>query len=241
MAVGAMKLTLRHFTLHSPDEILPYWFVSHDFAQLLGVEYSSEAAKMLKRIVPGGARIDYEADAVVMRISRKERVMPALRAIYAHAGWDSSELDAAEKQIAGFRRPKPCRVAAGDAFLVPFADDLYALGQVLEIRYKAPTVAIFDSIGHAETLIKRGPSGLRPLTILHIGGNSLYKGAWQIIGSYPVVQDPSSGPGGRYGAVGSISYGGDGPIVDLLRAKAGLRSWEEGFYEPNYLRKLVLR
>jgi len=33
-----MKLTPRHFTLHSPDEILPYWFVSHDFAQLHGVE-----------------------------------------------------------------------------------------------------------------------------------------------------------------------------------------------------------
>ena len=72
----AMEVKLRHFTFHSPDDILPYWFVSHDFAQLFGVEYSSEAAKIFQRIMPSGVRIDYEADAVVMRIARKERVMP---------------------------------------------------------------------------------------------------------------------------------------------------------------------
>ena len=112
---------------------------------------------------------------------------------------------------------------------------------MLDIVYKALTVAIFRSTGTADTQAKRALKGLKPLTILHIGGNSLYKGAWPIAGSCPVENDPSSGPGGKYGAIGSRSYGGDGPIVNLLRSDTGLQPWEEGYYEPNYLRDLVLR
>ena len=61
-----------------------------------------------------------------------------------------------------------------------------------------------------------------------------------MIGNQPVVVNPASGPGGRHNSVGSTSYGGDGPITELLEAFAGLASWERDYHDPNYLRKLVM-
>ena len=114
------------------------------------------------------------------------------------------------------------------------------MGQVLDIHYKAPTVAVFAHVAAAREVEKFRIAGAKPLTILHILGNSLDRGAWPIIGSAPVELNPGSGPGGRQYEDGCVSYGGDGPILDLLGAHLGLRSWTEGSYDPNYLRKLVM-
>jgi hypothetical protein len=236
-----MELTLNHIKLFSPDELLSYWFVTYDFAGALGLEYSRDAAKILKRALPpGGAKIDYEADVVTLRISGNDRVIPTLMAIYQQLGWDTAELIEIEPQILAFKRPRPRKVAVGDVFLVPVAPGLFGLGQVLDIHHKAPTVAIFTRLGSSADLERFAISEGKPLTILHIGGNSLYKGQWRIIGSSDVHLDPSCGPGGNRFDVGSTSWGGDGPIVDLLKAYAGSRSWEEGYRDPNELRKLVL-
>jgi hypothetical protein len=208
---------------------------------MLGLEYSKEAARVLKsHIKTSGVRIDYEADAVTLHISRKQNVIPVLREIYRLMGWDAFELDAVEPQVLTFKRPKPRRVSVGDAFLVPVGSDLFGLGQVLDLNYKSPTIALFADLGRASEMKERRPAELKVLTILHMGGNSLYNGAWEIVGNYPVLHDPASGPGGRVFEVGCCTHGGDGPVVDLLRAYAGLRSWEEGYHDPNELRKLVL-
>jgi hypothetical protein len=235
-----MELTLSHVRLFSPDELLPYWFVSHDFAGALGLEYSRDAAKILRRAIPpGGGKIDYEADAVTLWISRNDRVIPTLMAIYQRLGWDTAELAEIEAQVLAFKRPRPRKVSVGDVFLVPVAPDLFGLGQVLDINHKAPTVAIFTCLGSSKDLERFTISEGKALTILHILGDSLYKGQWPIVGSNEVRLDASSGPGGKRFGEGSMSCG-DEPIVELLKAYAGLRTWEEGYHDPNELRKLVL-
>jgi hypothetical protein len=100
-----MNIPLAHLILVPPDEALSYWFVSHDFAAVLGIEFSRDAATVLRKLLaPYKVRIDYEADTVTLRIARKDSVIPALRALYAHVGWDTAELDDLEPTVRGFRR-----------------------------------------------------------------------------------------------------------------------------------------
>ena len=236
-----MQFQLSHFTLFPPDELLSYWFVSHDFAEELKLEHSKAAAATIKRaLAPSGVKVDYEADAVTLRISRKEFVLPSLESLYALLGWSATELAALKPHIDAFKRPRPRSLVTGDIFHIPIADNLVGIGQILEINHKAPTVAVFTRIGTASEVQPSEVSRFKLLTILHIGGMSLYKGLWPVISSSAPLHNPSAGPGGKAYAVGSTSYGGDGPIVELLGAHAGHRSWSEGFHDPLYLKKLVL-
>ena len=236
------KYPLSHFTLHAPSVGLPYWFVSHDFAETFGVEYSREAARELKELVgPFGARVDYEAGIVTLRVKRNENVMPTLRAIYQRMQWDSTELEQIEASGLAHKRPRPKKIAVGDTFLIPIGENKYGLGQVLEIAYKAPRVAVFRCVGGAADLGRNEPKRLRPLAILHLGpGCSLFTGDWPVIASHRVVHSPSGGFGGARDAIGSRSFGGDGYVVELLQAHTGIRSWEDGFADPEWLRRLVL-
>lgn len=238
----ALQLVLSHFLLHAPDETLGCWFVSHDFAGSFGLEYSRDAARELKELLRGlPVRIDYEADAVTLRISQKDDVVPALRTIYERLGWATAELEPLEAIVRAHKRPRPKRVASGDAFLIPLGDDVYGMGQVLELSHRAPTVAVFPWVGPAREVETRDPTSARPLSILHLGLDcSLFTGEWPVIGSHRVVHSPSAGVGGKRNAVGSRSFGGDGFVVRLLRAHAGLDDWERGFVDPAYLRTLVL-
>ena len=93
---------LSSFTLHAPSATMSYWFVSHDFAEVLGMEYSENAARELKQLLKGfRVSIDFEADAVTLRIRRNDDVIPVLRSIYARADWDPIELAAIDH---GWRR-----------------------------------------------------------------------------------------------------------------------------------------
>ena len=233
---------LSHFSLHAPSAGLSYWFVSHDFADALDLDYSRDAAQQLEQLLGGlGVRVDHEADAVTLRIERSEDVIPALRTIYTHAGWDPSELDRIAESVRMFKRARPKKIAAGDTFLIPIGDDIVGLGQVLKVQHKAPTVAVFRCVGPARDVERESPAALKPLAIQHLGlGCSLLTGEWPIISSHRVVHSPAAGHGGARDAIGAVSFGGDGYVVELLRAHAGLDSWEQGFADPNYLRKFVL-
>jgi hypothetical protein len=241
--VSESQFRLSHFSLHAPSEGLPYWFVSHDFAGALVLDYSKDAAKQLKRLLGGlSVRVDYEADAVTLRIKRNVDVIPALRAIYTCVGWDPAELERIEESVRTFKRPRAKKIAAGDTFLIPISDDAVGLGQVLEVRYKAPTVAVFPCVGQARVVERTNLASLKPLSIFHLGrGCSLFTGKWPVVSSHRVVHSPAAGLGGDRDSIGAISFGGDGYVVELLRAHAGLDTWEQGFADPNYLRKFVLK
>jgi len=222
---------------------MSYWFVSHDFAEVLGVEYNRQAAKELKQVLSGlRVSLEYEGDAVTLRIRRNEDVIPALRSIYQRAGWDPTELAQIESSVRAYKRPRAKKIQIGDTFLIPVSDELFGLGQVLDIPHKAPTVAVFFCVGPAHELESKDPISMKPLSILHLGlGCSLFTGEWPVVASHRVVHSPSAGPFGDREAIGAISWPGDGPVVELLRAHAGLDAWEqEGFANPDYLRRLVL-
>lgn len=242
MAAPDSEFSLSHLTLHAPTVGLPYWFVSRDFADALGLECSRDAAKQLAQLLAGlKVRVDHEADAVTLRIRRNEDVIPALRSVYERAGWDAAELERIEESVRTFKRPRARKIAAGDTFLIPIGEDAFGLGQVLEVSHKAPTVAVFRCTGAARMLEREDPASLKPLAILHLGlGCSLLSGEWPVIGAHPAVHSAARGYGGKRNAVGSISFGGDGPTVALLRAHAKLDSWEQGFADPGYLRRFVL-
>ena len=156
-----MEFSLSHFVLHAPSAGLAYWFVSHDFAEPLGFEYSRDAVRELKQLVGHlGARVDYEADAVILRIRRNESVVPTLRAIYVRLQWDAAELQRLEPAILAYRRPRAKEITAGDVFLIPIGNDLYGLGQVLDVQYKAPTVAVFRFVGSRAEVEAKDPKSL---------------------------------------------------------------------------------
>jgi hypothetical protein len=223
--------------------MLGYWFVSHDFADDLGLEYSNEAAKELKQLLSRlRVRIDCEGDAVTLRIRRNEDVIPVLRSIYERVGWELVELEKIESAVLAYQRPRAKRIATGDTFLIPISEDVFGLGQVLELTHKAPTVAVFPCVGAAPEVQSKDPASLKPLSILHLGlGCSLYTGRWPVVASHAVIHSPAAGPGGDRDSIGAVSYGSDGPVVELLRAYVGLDAWEHGFADRDYLRKLVLK
>ncbi len=236
-----MDIELSHFTLYPPDELLPHWWVMHDFAGELGLEVQHDAAKELRKVLPPGTRMDYESDFVFIQVSKSERVVPTLRAIYERLGWDPAELTRLEAEVMAFRRPRPHRIAVGDVFVIPVEDELVALGQVLDKHYGSPTVAVFPDLARVVDIDPATVVTAVPLTIVHIGGDSLYKGLWTVVSSQAVTLDPGAGPDGRNGEVGSCTYGGDGPVVDLLKAHSGLGSWDiDPRHRSRYLRKLVM-
>lgn len=240
--VSASRFNLSHFSLHAPSVVLPYWFVSHDFADALHLEYSEEARTQLEGLLSGlGVQVDHEADSVTLRIKRNADVIPALRAMYAHVGWAQAELEQIEMAVRNFKRPRAKAIAEGDIFLIPIGDDMVGLGQVLKMSHKAPTVAVFRVVGLARDIERDDPASLKPLAILHLGlGCSLFTGGWPVISKRPVVHSPARGFGGARDGTGAVSFGGDGCVVSLLRAHAGLDTWEHGFADPAYLRKFVL-
>jgi hypothetical protein len=236
-----MNFKLTHFTLFPPDELRSYWFISHDFAELLGLQFSKEAATAIQAVVePRGVEVEYEADSVTLRIKRKELVVATLLSLYEAFGWDDSEIQRIFPLVESFKRPRPRVLSPGDVFTVPVATDLVGLGQILEMNHKSPTVAIFTRWGPLDDYPLPALARSKLLTVLHTTGLSLYKGEWSVVGSVPPFHDPASGPGGKIFELGSKSYGGDGPILELLGAAAGRRSWSEGFHDPDYLRNLVL-
>jgi hypothetical protein len=238
-----MEIEFSRITLYAPDEMTSHWFISHDFAGEFGLEYSSEAAGRLRKALPRGAQMEYEADAVTVTIARKSNVVPALLAIYECLGWDPAEVLAAEPRILSFKRPPPRKLAVGDVFLVPVTEDQFGIGQVLDMHYGHPTVAVFRVTG-PEGELELGQGQIcrsKPLTILPTLGNSLLTGKWRIIGNERVRLNASSGPGGKMFEVGSVSYGGDGPVVEILRAHIGIGPWNPYPKEEFSLVRLVMK
>lgn len=236
-----MRIPLSRFTLHSPDELLPHWFVSENFAELLGVEYSSDAAKVVRHALAGArAEIEDEADAVTIRIRASKNVMPTLRQLYDGLGWDAAELDAIEPRVAAFKRPKPVAIAVGDVFVVPLTGDEVGVGQILDLQRTAPTVAILRWLGTRDEAARLDVASVTPLTIIHTLGTSLLTGAWPIVGRQGVTLDPASGPDGARNKIGAQRFGGDGPVVAMLELFAGREMPAGQLFSEGHLRRLFM-
>ena len=52
--------------------------------------------------------------------------------------------------------------------------------------------------------------------------------------------NPDNGSGGKFGSIGSTSYGGGGTMTDLANAYWGLEPWNV-LYEQNYYDDILLK
>lgn len=243
------QYTLGPVTIHFPDENQNNFSIFHDLAELFGKEYQSEAVKLLRaklKEVKPKPSIDYESDNVSISTSNIETLLTVINAIIELSDdknkKSSPSINQDELKLvfenAKKNRPKPKKWDVGDVFAIPLSDDTFSIGQVIDKRYGC-TCALFD-VHIKEALLN--PSDFRklsPISILHLGTNLLNNGTWQIQFNDLVTLDPAGGSGGKFGEVGSTSYGGGGTMTDLADVYFGLQPWNVMFDEDYYDKMLL--
>ena len=80
----------------------------------------------------------------------------------------------------------------------------------------------------------------RVVSILHLSnGDLLNNGNWKVLYHATTLIDPNSGTGGRFGDIGSKSYGQCGIMSDLANSWWGLLPWNV-MYDEKYYDGLLL-
>jgi hypothetical protein len=77
----------------------------------------------------------------------------------------------------------------------------------------------------------------RTLAILHVQSDSLDGGAWRVLGRRAITIDPFSGPDGKWGEVGGVSWEG---LEILANAWHGLEPWNR-FFRTDFLDQHLMR
>jgi hypothetical protein len=241
--VGPIKINL-------PDENQSHFSIFHDIAELFGDEFQSDAVKKLRsklKDVKPKASIDYEADNTHITTSNVDTLVAVITAIGELAIEEFKVLfqqfDAAQTakllKAAKKNRPKPKEWQTGDVFSIPLVNSTFAFGQVLDKKYC--TCALFNLQSDNSTLTEEQFKRLQPISILHLSnGDLLNNGQWNILYNQPVTLNPNSGSGGRFGDIGSSSYGQCGAMTDLANAYWGLEPWNV-MYREDYYDELLLK
>ena len=209
----------------------------------------SDAVKILRaklKDIKPKAPIDYEADFTHITTSNVDTLISVINAIVElskgrHEDYSKIDQLALRElfQQAKKNRPEPFEWKTGDVFAIPLADKTFSFGQVLDKKYC--TCVLFDYKSDYPELSNSYFFELRPLSILHLSnGDLLNNGQWKVIFNEEVMLDPSKGYGGRFGTIGSISYGGCTRMVDLANVYWGLQPWNVMF-EEDYYDKLLLK
>ncbi|MBS1511610.1 MAG: hypothetical protein JST86_12260 [Bacteroidetes bacterium] len=241
--VGPIEINL-------PDENQSHFSIFHDLAELFGDKFQSDAVKKLRnklKDVKPKASIDYEADNTHITTSNVDTLVAAITAIGELV---TEEFRVPFQQLekapiteffkaAKKNRPKPKEWKPGDVFSIPLLNGTFAYGQVLDKKYC--TCALFNLQSDNSTLAEEHFNILKPISILHLSnGDLLNNGHWNILYNQPVTLNPDSGSGGRWGDIGSLSYGQCGAMTDLANAYWGLKPWNV-MYREDYYDQLLLK
>ncbi|QNA42701.1 Imm26 family immunity protein [Lacibacter sediminis] len=241
--VGPIKVNL-------PDENQNYFSIFHDLAELFEDEFQSDAVKKLRsklKNVKPKASIEYEADNTHITTSNADTLVVVITAIEELATEkfkvSFQQLDTVQitelLKAAKKNRPKPKEWQTGDVFSIPLLNDTFAFGQVLDKKYC--TCALFNLQSDSSTLTEEQFKRLQPISILHLSnGDLLNNGHWNILYNQTVTLNPSSGSGGRFGDIGSSSYGQCKAMTDLANAYWGLEPWNV-MYREDYYDQLLLK
>ncbi len=116
---------------------------------------------------------------------------------------------------------------------MPLPDGTFAFGQVLWEQdfaegsgLRAPTCALFEHRADAAEAELDEVITSRTLAILHVASEHLDARAWTVIGRRTPVDNPFSGPCGKPGTVGCVSWDG----LDYLAQRwHGLEPWHANF------------
>ena len=225
--VGNIKINL-------PDENQSSFSIFEDLAELFDKEYQSEAIKLLKskiKDVKPKPSIDGESDFTCITTSNVDTLLFVLNAIIDLSTDEYKKSFSHIEQInlpkifanAKKNRPKSKEWNTGDVFAIPLIDNTFSFGQVLSTKYC--TCVLFEIRSEKKTINQLEFKKLKPISILHIQGDLLNNGTWQVLFNEEITLNPESGSGGRYGDVGSISYGSGDTMTDLAEVYWGLSPW----------------
>jgi len=236
-------------TIHLPDEGESSFSIIEDLAEVFGKEYQSEAVKLLRaklKEVKPKPSIDYESDNAFISTSNIDTLLTIINTIIELSddknkkSFPSINQDELKQVFVNAKknRPKPKKWDIGDVFAIPLSDHTFSIGQVIDKRYGC-TCALFD-IHIKEALLDQSDfRKLSPVSILHLGTDLLNNGTWQILFNEEVTLDPAGGRGGKFGEVGSTSYGGGGTMTDLADVYFGLQPWNVMYDEDCYDKMLL--
>lgn len=240
-----MYISLGSINISGPTSREKRCNVFVDLAALFGCEYSKEAALKLKtEWKKSGFKakldIDSESDFVSIYVSKSAVVELAVLinqlAIEKHA-LDQELIESVRNEIKKWKAPEPFKWNVGDIFYVALSENLLAYGQVLgSFRGVAPTCVLFEYFTECPTLNISTVLNSRPLAILHVSSHHLDDKEWIVIGNSNPVLNPSSGPCGERGAVGSKDWDG---LETLAKAWCALKPWNQS-YKENFLDEFLL-
>ena len=243
------KIQVGQITVNLPDENQSSFSIFEDLAELFDKEFQSEAVKLLKsqiKDVKPKPSIDSESDFTSITTSNVDTLLSVINVIIDLSTNESKKSFAQVNQpelkkiftSAKKNRPKPKEWNTGDVFAIPLLDNTFSFGQVLDKKYC--TCALFDIRSTNSGLTVEEFKKLKPLSILHLGGDLLNNGQWKVLFNEAVTLNPDNGSGGRFGKIGCTSYGGGGTMTDLANAYWGLEPWNV-LYEENYYDKILLK
>ncbi len=236
--------------INFPDENDNSFSIFEDCAELFGQEFQSDAYKLLKaklKDTKPKPSMDYESDYLHVTTANVDTIISTIEAIIElsnsdyQAKFPKLDIDDLKKEFTNVKknRPKPKEWATGDVFTIILKDNSFTFGQVLDKKYC--TCALFDFRANTDTLNSSDFKKLKPISILHLSnGDLLNNGHWKILFNEQVTLNPNSGSGGKFGDIGSISYGQCGALTDLADAYWGLTPWN-ALYKEDYYDKMLLK
>jgi hypothetical protein len=206
------------FTLWLPDESSKQYYIFHDLAELFGVEFQSEAVKILKKELETKSLkpkpdIDCESDGTSIRTTNADCIYQVALSIdkltmpEQSSGFTNSEWTDILRQLKEWKRPKPKKWMEGDIFCFKLQDGSFTFGQIVkkptEIT-KIPTLALFDVKSEKQQIDFNQLKRANVITILHLLEMNLQNGKWEIIGNLnKILADPFSGPWRKHAKTGS--------------------------------------
>lgn len=243
------KIQVGQITVNLPDENQSSFSIFEDLAELFDKEFQSEAVKLLKsqiKDVKPKPSIDSESDFTSITTSNVDTLLSVINVIIDLSTNESkksfAQVNQAELQkiftSAKKNRPKPKEWNTGDVFAITLADKSFSFGQVLDKKYC--TCALFDLRSDNQILSVQEFKKLNPISILHLHGDLLNNGEWKVLFNEKVTLNPNSGSGGRFGDIGSTSYGSGENLTDLADAYWGLTPWNV-LYRDDYYDKTLLK
>lgn len=237
-------------TIFLPDENSREFLVFQDLAELFGVEYNSDAVKMLKKKLKElnnlkpKPNIDYEADMVDIYTTSADTIFKVAECINSLTIEKFQVSLSAEQKakilhdLKVWKRPKPQKWQVGDIFSIRLSDNTFVFGQILPKGDYSNICALFllrKNDQDYSTDFARFIDELKQtkiLTVLGVSMNFFNNGTYKIIGHTIPLVDQSM----RLHK--NTSYG-SGVLKDLAEVYFGLKPWNI-LYRENYYDGLLM-
>ncbi|MEO0248885.1 MAG: Imm26 family immunity protein [candidate division WOR-3 bacterium] len=250
MSNGDSKVVIGPLIVHLPTATIPDFWLSHDLADLMGLESNSLAEEKLEGAVAclpmkikNSVSLDHDSDFVTVHSNTAEGIVEMVKIILALAVNNSaSRVDA--EDMARFtsacehcKAPARAKWARGDVFAVPLKNGSYGFGVVLEAS-ETPLLGLLDICSQTSNVDSVALINTKIVSAQRVTPDLLDNGRWHIVGRR------------KRGVLGIICGGirkllrggnppsyviGSGIFENLANAYHGIEPWnvmdEEDFFD----------